>query len=187
MSTEQPLAARREQAVKQWLNAVYAMYPFETSGFMRTQEDRFANPVGHVTRQAAGTLYDAVTGADVEPKVVEAALAALTRVRAVQDLRPEQATGALFLLKPVLRELLLVDMLAAGGFQDFLDMESRVDSLALMAFAMYTADREVVFAERVAEQRRSTAQLAKWAERRGYAGSAEQGGGQEPDAAARTS
>ena len=42
-----------------------------------------------------------------------------------------------------------------------------MDTLALMAFNLYVADREAVYAERVAEQRRSTAQLRRWAERHG--------------------
>ena len=167
MNAEQSPDARRTQAINQWLDAVFAMYPLENTGFMRTREDRFANPVGHALRQAAEALYDAVTGADTEREAINAALAAMVRVRAVQDLRPDQAVGALFLLKPILRELFLVDALAAGDFRGYLDMESRVDTLALMAFNLYVADREAVYAERVAEQRRSTAQLRRWAERHG--------------------
>ena len=49
-------------------------------------------------------------------------MAALIRIRAVQDLKPEQAVGVLYLYKSVLRELLLADMLAAGDVQGFLDM-----------------------------------------------------------------
>ena len=167
MNAEQSPDARRTQAINQWLDAVFAMYPLENTGFMRTREDRFANPVGHALRQAAEALYDAVTGADTEREAINAALAAMVRVRAVQDLRPDQAVGALFLLKPILRELFLVDALAAGDFRGYLDMESSVDTLALMAFNLYVADREAVYAERVAEQRRSTAQLRRWAERHG--------------------
>ena len=61
MNAEQSPDARRTQAINQWLDAVFAMYPLENTGFMRTREDRFANPVGHALRQAAEALYDAVT------------------------------------------------------------------------------------------------------------------------------
>lgn len=167
MNAKQSPEALRTRVIGQWLDAVFAMYPLETTGFMRTREDRFANPVGHALRQGAEALYDAVTGADTDRKAIEDALAALVRVRAVQDLRADQAVGALFLLKPILRELFLVDALAGGDFRGYLEMESRVDTLALMAFNLYVADREAVYAERVAEQRRSTAQLRRWAERHG--------------------
>lgn len=167
MSTQDIISARRDTAIQKWTNAVYATYPFETTGFIRTQTDQFANPVGYATRKAAAAVYDAVTGRDVDMDEVRAAVAGLIRVRAVQDLKPEQAVGVLFLYKPVLRELFLVDMLAAGDFDAFLDMGERLDSLALLAFNMYLADREQVYAERVAQQRREGSQIRRWAARHG--------------------
>lgn len=125
MSTEDIISARRDAAIQKWTEAVFAMYPFETTGFIRTQRDQFANPVGHATRAAGEQIYDAVTGRDVDMEKVHASVAALIRIRAVQDLKPEQAVGVLYLYKPVLRELLLADMLAAGDVQGFLDMGDR--------------------------------------------------------------
>lgn len=153
MSTEDIISARRDAAIQKWTEAVFAMYPFETTGFIRTQRDQFANPVGHATRAAGEQIYDAVTGRDVDMEKVHASVAALIRIRAVQDLKPEQAVGVLYLYKSVLRELLLADMLAAGDVQGFLDMGDRLDTLCLMAFNLYLADREQVYAEHVAQQR----------------------------------
>ena len=160
MSTEDIISARRDAAIQKWTEAVFAMYPFETTGFIRTQRDQFANPVGHAT-------HDAVTGRDVDMEKVHASVAALIRIRAVQDLKPEQAVGVLYLYKSVLRELLLADMLAAGDVQGFLDMGDRLDTLCLMAFNLYLADREQVYAERVAQQRREASQIRRWAARHG--------------------
>ena len=61
MSTEDIISARRDAAIQKWTEAVFAMYPFETTGFIRTQRDQFANPVGHATRAAGEQIYDAVT------------------------------------------------------------------------------------------------------------------------------
>ena len=167
MNSEEVLTARREQAIQKRTDAVFALYPFETTGFIRTQKDRFANPVGYATRKAAVAVFDAISGRDVEMDAVHAALGDLIRIRAVQDLRPEQAIGVLFLFKPVLRELFLVDMLAEGRLDSYLEMESRLDSLVLVAFNMYLGDRERVYAERVAEQRRGDASLRRWAAKHG--------------------
>lgn len=175
MSPQESPATRREKIIGKWLDAVFATYPFETTGFMRTRMDQFGNPVGYATRRAAEVLYDAVCGADVDQEAVHSALEAFIKVRAVQDFRPDQAVGTLFLIKPILREFFLVDALAAGTFQDYLEMESRVDTLALMAFNFYVADREVVFTERVTEQRRATAHLKRWAEQHGFAVSEDSG------------
>ncbi len=167
MNAEEALTARRDQAIQKWTDAVFALYPFETTGFIRTKKDRFANPVGHVTRQAATALFDAVSGRDMPVESIQAALGDMIRIRAVQDMRPEQVIGVLFLFKPILRELFLVDMLAEGRLDTYLEMESRLDSLVLMACNMYLEDRERVYAERVAEQRRQNASVRRWAARHG--------------------
>lgn len=111
---------------------------------------------------AANTLYDAVTGRPADDDQVRLALAELIRIRAIQDLTPDQAVGALFLLKPVMRKHLLTDALAEGALEEYLDAESRVDSLALMAFDLYMADKEAVFKGRVAELRRRYSQIERW-------------------------
>ena len=167
MASEDILSVRREQAIQKWTDEVFSLYPFETTGFIRTKKDQFANPVGFATREAAALLFDAIRGADVDMEAVHSALGNLVRIRAVQDMRPDQAVGVLFLFKPILRELFLVDMLAEGRLDGYLEMESRLDSLALVAFNMYIGDRERVYAERVAEQRRGDSQLRRWAERHG--------------------
>ena len=105
MNSEEVLTARREQAIQKWTDAVFALYPFETTGFIRTQKDRFANPVGYATRKAAVAVFDAISGRDVEMDAVHAALGDLIRIRAVQDYRPDQAICVLILVMPVLREL----------------------------------------------------------------------------------
>ena len=115
MSTEDIISARRDAAIQKWTEAVFAMYPFETTGFIRTQRDQFANPVGHATRAAGEQIYDAVTGRDVDMEKVHASVAALIRIRAVQDLKPEQAVGVLYLYKSVLRELLLAGRRGCPG------------------------------------------------------------------------
>ena len=69
MSTEDIISARRDAAIQKWTEAVFAMYPFETTGFIRTQRDQFANPVGHATRAAGEQIYDAVTGRDVDSQL----------------------------------------------------------------------------------------------------------------------
>lgn len=161
-SVEQLFLSCKEEVLQKWTTAIFAMYPFETSGFLRSKKDQFANPVGHTTTLAVGKLYDALTGADVQTESVQDALRDLIRIRAVQDLTPSQAVGALYLLKPVLRSLFLTEALAAGKLDTLLEAESRLDTLALMAFDLYMQDKEVVFATRVGELKRRTTQLERW-------------------------
>lgn len=163
---------RRTTLLPRWTELFFAAYPLDGPGFLRTQTDPFANPVGRIVREALPVLYDAVAGNDANPDAVRAALAELMRLRAVQDMPPAKAVGPLFLLKPLLREIVLPEWLKAAGDQSpgvperlypYLAVESRVDSLGLLALDLYAGDREKVFNLRVEEIKRSQSQVVRWA------------------------
>ena len=44
------------EMVRLWADSVFDTYPFETTGFLRTKDDPFGNPVAHMTKEAAGGL-----------------------------------------------------------------------------------------------------------------------------------
>ena len=162
---------RRETLVDQWVNRFFASYPLDSKGFMRTKRDRFANPVGETTRMAAGVLFDAVIGMDTDPATVKQALHDLIWIRAVQDMPPSKAVGALYLLKDILRGEILPECLKpehAGMeiLKEYLAMESRLDTLGLMALDMYSEARERVFRIRVEEVKRSQSQVIRLAKLR---------------------
>ena len=104
-------SSRRDVLVDRWVNRFFASYPLDSKGFMRTSRDRFANPVGETTRMAAGVLFNAVIGMDAEPETVKGALHDLIWIRAVQDMPPSKAVGALYLLKELLRAEVLPECL----------------------------------------------------------------------------
>lgn len=162
---------RREALTELWVNRFFATYPLDSKGFMRTKRDRFANPVGETTRMATGILFDAVIGMDADPAVVKQALHDLIWIRAVQDMPPSKAVGALYLLKEILRSEILPECLKPerSGFSvlnDYLAMESRLDTLGLMALDMYSEARERVFRIRVEEVKRSQSQVIRLAKLR---------------------
>ena len=69
------------------------------------------------------------------------------------------------MMKPILREQVLPALLAEGLLADYLETESRVDSLTLLAFDMYMEDREILAQSRITEIRNQYAQLARWAQK----------------------
>jgi hypothetical protein len=162
--------ARRETLLPRWVESFFASYLLDAGGFLRTARDPFANPVGQITRDAVATLYDAVAGHDAAGETVKNALESLMRLRAVQDMPPSRAVGALYLLKPLLRAEILPSLAGdAGdaGLPAYLEMESRLDGLALLALDMYQDSREKVFRLRVDELKRELAQVLRWARRSG--------------------
>lgn len=158
------LRSHKKQAVDQWTEAVFATYPLQTVGFLRTKTDPFTNPVAHMTRQAAAALYDALAGEDVETDQVKAAVERFVKLRAVQKFSPGESVAVFYLLKPILREQVLPEMLNQGYLNEYLDMEARLDTLVLLAFDIFCAARETLAEARVKEIRNQHAQLARWAQ-----------------------
>lgn len=147
-----------------WVEAVFSTYPLETTGFLRTKNDPFTNPVAHMTREAAGILFDAMIGEEVEPGQVKASLERFVRLRAVQKFTPGESMAVFYVMKPVLREKALPEMLAKGQLDAYLDVESRLDTLVLLAFDIYMQARETLAESRIREIRNQHAQLARWAQ-----------------------
>lgn len=160
------LEAKKEEILKAWLDSFFASYPLESAGFLRTGTDTFSNPVGFTTQVNAKVLFDAALGEEVPPERVNEALEKLMHMRAIQEMPPSQAVGALYLLKEILRGKAMPDIRKnIGHLDEYLAVESRIDSLALLALDMYTASREKVFRLRVEELKRSQSQVLRWAQK----------------------
>lgn len=167
MSTEDIISARRDAAIQKWTEAVFAMYPFETTGFIRTQRDQFANPVGHATRAPGADLRRRhgpgcrhgesarlCGGTDPYP----------ARYRTSSPNRPSACCTC---TSPCFVNCSLRTCWPPGMSRGSWTWGIRLDTLCLMAFNLYLADREQVYAERVAQQRREASQIRRWAARHG--------------------
>lgn len=163
-SLEIPRSHKKEVADR-WVEAVFATYPLETTGFLRTRNDPFTNPVAHMTRQAAGALYDAITGEEIDQQEVKNAIERFIRLRAVQKFSPGQSMAVFGAIKPILREILLPPMRQGDQLEQYLEIESRLDTVILLAFDMYMQARETLAETRIREIRNQHAQLAKWAQK----------------------
>lgn len=147
------------------MDQVFATYPLETTGFLRTRSNPFTNPVAHMTREAGNMLYDALCGEEVEPEVIRNSLERFVKLRAVQKFDPAKSMAVFYLLKPLLREKILPEMHARGQLEEYLEIESRLDTLALMGFDIYVKARDTVAESRIREIRNQHAQLARWAQK----------------------
>ncbi|MBQ9452195.1 MAG: RsbRD N-terminal domain-containing protein [Desulfovibrio sp.] len=155
----------KEELVRLWTEAVFNTYPFETTGFLRTKKDPFGNPVADMTREAAAALYDAVAGENVDIETTRNALDRFIKLRAVQKFTPSQGLGVFSLMKPLLRKHVMPELVIQKKLADYLEAESRLDSLTLLAFDLYVKDREVLAQSRITEIRNQYAQLARWAQK----------------------
>lgn len=156
----------KEAMTERWVNTVHGTYPFDTIGFLRTREDRFANPVGYRTREAAMALMDVIFSDEPDADAVSKAVDEIIRVRAIQDFTPEHAVGIFFAMKEVVRDVVAAAGQTAELVPALLALESRIDAVALIAFGAYARCRETLHMMKADEYRRKHSQILRLAEKK---------------------
>ncbi len=148
------LEAHYHAIVKKWIDKVYDSYPEDGAKFLRNKKDAFANPVGfRINRGIEGLVKELINEEPSEG--VEEFLDSILRVRAVQDFMPGDAVAFVFELKKVIREVLSKQLNEnARLMAELLDVESKIDRLALLAFDIYMGCREKLFQLKVEEIKR---------------------------------
>lgn len=154
------LAERKQAIIREWLARTLRSYPDLVSRFLSSEEDPFRNPVGHTLKHSFGPLLDAILHG-VDAARVTGALEAVIRLRAVQDFRPGQAVGFLFLVKSILREHLVREIPGEPAGDALALLDRRVDELALLAFDLFMQCRERLYEIRLREARRRIGILLK--------------------------
>lgn len=152
------LRVERQNLVHDWCEAVLKSYPQEAVGFLKGQSDRFANPVGHAIEQHTGALFDQVVGAFDQETVIRA-LDGIMRIRAVQEFTAAEAVAFLFALKKIVRQSVQKSPESETLLTQIPQLESRVDTLALMGFDVYMRCREKVYQIRVNDLTRKNFKL----------------------------
>jgi len=150
MALSQLLSTKKPLIIERWLGLIFQSYPPETARFLNKEKNRFDNPVGYRISQAVQGLVEALLG-EAAPGEISALLDEIIRIQALQGFTPAQALAFVFLLKNVIREELgdaLKDALLAA---ECLELESRIDGMALLGFEAYTKRREKLHEVRLNE------------------------------------
>jgi hypothetical protein len=155
MKLDKLLSQHKSALIKRWFDEVVRTYPVDTAMFLKQQKDPFANPVGRTTLKGLEALFDVLaTGMDRE--AVNSFLDPIIRIRAIQNFTPSQATSFILFLKQVIRETLGKEFQDPQVMTAFIDFESRIDDLCLMAFDIYVKCRETLYQIQANEMRNST-------------------------------
>lgn len=162
------LEEKKRVLLERWFRAVADTYPPETSRFLRSEKNRFANPVGFaVMGGLKGLLECLIAGAEGE--AMKPHLDEIVRIRAVQNFSPAESVGCLLFLKEIVREEL--GERGRGDLQEELGrLDGRIDRLVLLSFDNYMACRETLFEIKVKELKDMIAVQTGNAWRRAVAG-----------------
>lgn len=156
----------KEAMTSRWIDVVHGTYPFNTVGFLRTRKDRFANPVGYRTEEAAKALMEVVFTPEPDEEALGKAIDEIVRVRAIQDFSPETAVGVFYAMKEIVHDVLAESGRAAETLPALWALESRIDAVALMAFGAYARSREKLHLLKVEEYKRQHSQVLRLAQRK---------------------
>jgi RsbT co-antagonist protein rsbRD N-terminal domain len=149
------ISSERKQAVAQeWLTLTLQTYPSQSMRFLVHETDCFRNPVGQIFKDGIPLLVDELFG-DMDSARVRQTLEDIVRVRAVQNFSARETVGFVFLLKGIFHRELSAD----GGTR--LELDRRVDEMALVAFDLYAQCRAKISDIQVSEARHRVALLQR--------------------------
>jgi len=163
MDVEVLLRQKRSAILGRWSNMIADTYPADTAKFLGDRKDRFANPVGYTISQVVEALFDELLQQKSAKRASEH-LDEMIRIRAVQDFSPAQAVGFIFCLKEAIRHEFGEEIRENGMAAQLLPFESRIDTLALLAFDLYMKCRERIYKLRADEVKRQTRVLVGMAD-----------------------
>ena len=154
------LSQKKAAILGRWLAMIYESYPPETAIFLRKEKNRFDNPAGYRISEGLEGLYGALLQ-EMERDQVLTCLDEIIRIRALQNFTPSQALAFIFLLKIVIREELAEEIQKENLAAELLDLESRIDGLALLGFDVYTKRREKIYEIKADEAKRRISGLMR--------------------------
>lgn len=152
------LSDKKASILGKWFDVIIESYPPATSNFLKTQSNRFANPIGSTISKGIEDIFDEVLRGLNKEKTSQF-LDNMVRIRAVQDFTPSQAISFIFPLKRIIREELRVEIAEKQLSDEILSLESTIDSLALSAFDIYMKCREKIYEIKANEVKRMTSRL----------------------------
>lgn len=144
MEFENLLKSKRDAILKKWFDAVAGTYAIDTSGFLKTTKDRFANPVGGAVSDALGSMFDELVNGMDRDKLIHN-IEPMIKIRAVQNFSPSQAVSFIFSLKKIVRETLSKKLDDHKNRESLVLFDSRVDDLVMLAFDIYMGCKERLY------------------------------------------
>lgn len=152
MGLENLLEKKKTAIIKDWFEVVANSYATDTAAFIKSQKDPFANPVGSTILNGLKKLFDELL-LQMDHNEIKSCLDPLVRIRAVQDFSPSQATAFILSLKKVIIRNLQKELRDIQIFNEFLQFESKIDTLSLIAFDIYVECREKIYELKVTTER----------------------------------
>ncbi len=161
------LRQNRQFVLDRWFDRILDTYHPDSKKHFSAKVNRFANPVGSQIREGIEAILDGLLeGLDVRSEPMAKHLDVIVRIRAVQDFCASEAVGYLYLLKDVVRDLARKTAPSQTLTEELWNFDSRIDSLALFSFDIFSQCREKLFDIRVYEVKSQVRKILEVIERK---------------------
>jgi hypothetical protein len=154
------LSNKKSEILERWRDMVFGTYAPETASFLKSQKDRFANPIAYqLNRGLTGILEVFLLNQETDQALAQ--LDEVLGLKALQDAVPSRALAFIFVLKNIIREELAQELQDPVCAAELSELESRVDGLALLGFDAYMQRREKLCDIKVSEVKRKVSTLLR--------------------------
>jgi hypothetical protein len=154
------LRQKRDDLVREWTETALQAFPSESQQFLRTVQDRFANPVGSTIATQIGPLFDGLLDELPEDEIASH-LDPVVQLSCLQEVAPSRAVSFVFQLKGIVRRVLAEKLQGRAAQEQLRAFEESVDRLAMQAFDSYTRHRQRIAELRIREARNQVATLLR--------------------------
>jgi hypothetical protein len=143
MTLEALLKEKKTIILERWFDRVLEDYPPDTRRFFREDKGPYSNPIGHTLRRGMEGIIDQV----LRPVSIEedrVILEPIMKIRAVENLPPSPGARFILPLREVLSDIVKEEMRKDVLGQEWLNLNSRINQLALLGINLYSECREKV-------------------------------------------
>ncbi len=141
-----------------WLNDFFNHHKLDDIGVSRTIDDKFLNPVAFTIKAATAELLPAILGEDIDPENIKFHINEILKIQAIQQLSPAQALLPIINIKSHILALITEKN---EYLREYLEISQRLDTLLLMAFDIFTQEKEKIYRIRVNELKSAQSQILR--------------------------
>ena len=124
------------------LDKVYSFFPPETVKFLKREADRFEIPLAYRLEEGLKTLLSALLEKELVWERIDYSLDRIIKLEVLQTSRPSEGLAFIYYLKSALREVVGEELIKQYGPEALLEVEDRIDMVALRAFNHFMDNRE---------------------------------------------
>ncbi|MGE5423397.1 MAG: RsbRD N-terminal domain-containing protein [Ignavibacteriales bacterium] len=128
---------KKQSILSKWQAVANGSYGAQDPRHVRKTGGRFSDPIGYVTGETTAEILEWLI--ENESTVdINSPLEEICRLKAVQDISPDEGMSFIFALKPIIRNEIRVGHSLDNWTAELEELDKRIDEVGWRALAIYT-------------------------------------------------